>query len=265
MDAPAEFVPAPLAVLAADPSLRSRAAALAALVEAPLVDSAGPAEPERLLLVVDQDGLSLREDIPRGALVRVDYCAGRLDHRRRHGGGAGQLIARAVGLGATPLTVVDATAGLGQDAFVLAGLGCRVIAVERSPVLASMIHDALQTALARGSQPVREAAARMLVVFTDGRRYLNAIQPHPHPVDVVYLDPMYPPKEKDKAMNRKEMRLCRRLVGDDPDAAELLAAAQGVARRRVVVKRRREAPPLGEPPGIVYEEGGTRYDVYPAT
>ena len=77
----------------------------------------------------------------------MDFVEGAVAHRRKFGGGRGQSIAKAVGLksGAMP-TVVDATAGLGRDAFVLASLGCKVTLIERSPVVAALLQDGLARA-----------------------------------------------------------------------------------------------------------------------
>ena len=74
----------------------------------------------------------------------VDFVEGASRHRRLHGGGRGQAIAKAVGLGKlrTP-AVADLTAGLGRDAFVLATLGCSVTLVERSPVVHALLCDGL--------------------------------------------------------------------------------------------------------------------------
>jgi hypothetical protein len=95
--------------------------------------------------------------------------------------------------------------------------------------------------------------------------------------DVVYLDPMFPGAAARKTAERKPLRVLRRLVGDDSDAAELFHWALHVARKRVVVKRPMKAPSLGvgwvervserNPPSsidpdIVFKGKGVRYDVY---
>ena len=77
-------------------------------------------------LQVGDNGLQLQQlgaDAP--GPVRVDFVEGAVAHRRLYGGGSGQMIAKAVGVqpGVRP-QVLDATAGLGKDAFVLASLGC---------------------------------------------------------------------------------------------------------------------------------------------
>ena len=63
------------------------------------------------------------------------------------------MIAKAVGIaqGVRP-QVLDATAGLGKDAFVLASLGCQMTLIERQPLIAALLEDGL--ARARGDDEV---------------------------------------------------------------------------------------------------------------
>ena len=192
--------------------------------------------------------------------VRVDFVAGAVAHRRLFGGGAGQLIARAVGLqpGVRP-TVLDATAGLGRDAFVLAQLGCPVSLIERQPLIALLQEDGLQRAAAVAE--VAPIVARMRLFTGDAIERMRGWVGEPP--QVIYLDPMFPHRDK-SALVKKEMRLFRPLVGDDDDAPALLAAALALATHRVVVKRPRKAPAVAGPlPGLVLEGKSSRFDIYP--
>jgi 16S rRNA (guanine1516-N2)-methyltransferase len=153
--------------------------------------------------------------------------------------------------------VIDATAGLGRDSFLLACLGCRVTAIERSPVLAVMLRDGLERAKAARIGPLSRIIDRIELIAGDAREWLGKLPPP----DVVYLDPMYPDQKK-SALSKKEMRICRRLVGDDEDAAQTLAAARAAALRRTVVKRHRDAPPLAPNPAVQFKGRAVRYDVY---
>lgn len=197
-----------------------------------------------------------------GQPLVVDFTAGRVAHRRRFGGGRGQLVARACGFsqGVTP-AVVDATAGLGRDAFVLASLGARVLMVERVPAIFALLEDGL--ARARADADTAEIATRMELVCGDAARDLEArVAEAGFPPRVIHLDPMFPHREK-SALVKKEMRLFRTLAGDDADAPRLLEAALDVASHRVVVKRPRKAPPIeGPAPRHVLEGKTSRYDVY---
>lgn len=197
-----------------------------------------------------------------GKPLKVDFAEGRAAHRRRFGGGRGQLIARACGLaaGATP-SVIDATAGLGRDAFVLASLGAEVLLIERI----AAIHALLEDGLARAARDPEAApiVARMHLTRGDATRELASLVVNSGVLpQVIHLDPMFPHREK-SALVKKEMRLFRELAGDDGDAPRLLEAALDVATHRVVVKRPRKAPPIeGPAPHHVIEGKTSRYDLY---
>ncbi|HZL99700.1 MAG TPA: class I SAM-dependent methyltransferase, partial [Planctomycetota bacterium] len=155
------------------------------------------------------------------------------------------------------ITLVDATAGLGRDAFRLASLGVRVTAIERSPVVAALLADGLRRAVA-GPATAAAAARRLELLGGDSRELLRRLPPP----DVVLVDPMYPASRKAAAPG-KELALLRRLLGADADSGELLAAARDVALRRVVVKRRAHDPPLdGIRPDLSVSGRSTRFDVY---
>lgn len=220
-----------------------------------------------LLLVYTEKGLQiqLKEDRKqkRAVTLLVDFLSDALTYRRQHGGGIKQALARAVGIksGIRP-TVIDATAGLGKDSFLLASLGCKVTMIERSPLLAALLNDALERA-AISDELDSGLISRLTLLQGDAAEILNRnwevtkVKP-----DTVYLDPMYPHNRK-SALNRQEMRIIRKLVGDDDDADKLLKAALHHAGKRVVVKRPKGAPLLGDQsPTHVISMKNSRYDVY---
>ncbi|NMT64181.1 class I SAM-dependent methyltransferase [Marinobacter orientalis] len=214
-----------------------------------------------VLLFSDENGLGLQVT-GKGAPgpVRAEFVTGKAGYRREHGGGTGQLIAKAVGLQKTrqPLHVLDATAGLGQDAFVLACLGCRVTLFERSPV----VHALLSDGLARAALNEQSAPLVSHMVLQPGNSIDWLRRAGKGAADVIYLDPMFPHRDK-SALVKKEMQVFRTVVGDDDDSPELLAAALGVATYRVVVKRPRRAEPVSGPEPTTRIEGkSSRYDVY---
>ena len=99
-------------------------------------------------LQLGEQGLQLVDLGPQApGPVRVDFVEGAAAHRRLYGGGSGQMIAKAVGVqsGVRPV-VLDATAGLGRDAFVLATLGCEMTLIERQPLIAALLEDGLARA-----------------------------------------------------------------------------------------------------------------------
>ncbi|WP_097460747.1 class I SAM-dependent methyltransferase [Mangrovitalea sediminis] len=252
-----------LGVACGEASLAPEAEGWAQRLQLPYLGPQAPREmaPGGLLVWLDHQGLALRVT-GRGAPgpVIVDFSGGKAAFRRLHGGGRGQLVAKAVGLSRARRipSVLDATAGLGQDAFVLATLGCSMLLLERSPV----VHALLEDGLARASQDPELAPiiARMKLQAADAAGYLEAAE---EVADVVYLDPMFPHRGQQSALVKKEMRVFRDLVGDDLDADRLLPAALQAARCRVVVKRPRKAPPLAGPaPSHALEGKSSRYDLY---
>jgi 16S rRNA (guanine1516-N2)-methyltransferase len=190
--------------------------------------------------------------------VYVDFLEGALLHRKKYGGGKNQLIAKAVGIKPKiKLSVLDVTAGLGRDAFVLATLGCDVTMCERSPI----IHALLEDGLLRGNQEKWFLDLSLQLIHADAIDYLKTLSDAQKP-DVIYIDPMFPEKTK-TALVKKEMRALREVVGDDVDSEKLLNAALAMAKKRVVVKRAKLAPTLTEKkPTIVYMGKSSRFDVY---
>lgn len=179
--------------------------------------------------------------------------------RRRIQGGRRQPLARACGLhreGA--LRILDATAGLGRDGVVLAGLGCQVTMLERVPVTAALLQDGLARACIEPD--CGWLRGRVTFLQQDAHDFMQATPQKSH--DVVYLDPMYPLGSK-SALAKKEMRVLRAIAGDDLDADQLLQSALAYAAQRVVVKR---APNAGHLAGLApdHESSGNRarYDVY---
>ncbi|WP_025821469.1 class I SAM-dependent methyltransferase [Shewanella marina] len=211
------------------------------------------------LSFIDDQLTLLKRDEPKLGGISVDFVSGAVAHRRKFGGGRGQSIAKAVGLkqGISP-TVVDGTAGLGRDGFVLASLGCNVTLIERHPIVASLLEDGLR----RGYQDADIGpwlTERMRLVHASS---LTALVDLGQQVDVVYLDPMYPHREK-SALVKKEMRVFQSLVGADTDADGLLAPAMALASKRVVVKRPDYAEDLdGVKPSMVIATKKNRFDVY---
>ncbi len=262
-----------LAVAATGPETQKQAQELAQSLGLPVVNEIphtnrrrkakedSSAFPWNMLLVMRQERLELQERGPRAAgPVYVDFIGGSLGYRSEHGG-TKQLITRAVGIkrGRRP-TILDATCGLGRDAFLLASLGCKVHMVERHAVVSALLRDGLTRAC---KDPRSHQIIENYLTFSeaDAIRLMAESPPGQH-TDVVYLDPMYP-EYKSKAQIKKEMRLFRSLLGEEGDTPRLLSAAIAYARERVVVKRPRHGAPVGGlEPACSMEGKSTRYDIY---
>lgn len=221
--------------------------------------ASAPKHPQlKFLLQFNQQALELiKLDEPKLGGIKVDFVEGASAHRRKFGGGRGQDIAKAIGLkhGFTP-HILDATAGLGRDAFVLASLGCQVTLMERMPVVAALLDDGL--ARAKLNSDVCDIVNRMQLVHVSSIDNMTLAEQ----VDVVYLDPMYPHREKSAAV-KKEMRVFQSLVGEDLDADSLLSPALELAKYRVVVKRPSYAPCLADKKASMsINMKKNRFDVY---
>jgi 16S rRNA (guanine1516-N2)-methyltransferase len=214
-----------------------------------------------LVLLQHPHYLALRQlDEPKVGEVLVDFASDALTFRRLQGRGKKEAIAKAVGFkGQSALRVLDATAGLGRDAFVLANLGCHVDMIERSPVVAALLEDGLQRAAqdAELSTWLPEKMHLFPGIALELLKHWQGVQP-----EVVYLDPMFPHRKKSAAV-KKEMRLFQQLLGPDEDADKLLEPGIKLALKRVVVKRPTGAPYLNEhKPDIEYTGKTNRFDVY---
>ena len=188
--------------------------------------------------------------------LTIDFSSGAIAHRLRFGGGRGQALPRAVGMkgGNTP-DIVDATAGLGRDAFLLASLGARVTLIERSPEMHALLADALARA---ADSDVGGIIARMTLLYGDAKDLLADLSP-----EVVMVDPMHPTRSK-SALVKKEMRQIREIVGVDRDAPALMQVALASARNRVVLKWPQKAELMAGLPKPSHQITGksTRYDVF---
>jgi len=255
-------------VVCLEPELAETAQALAAQLQQPLkfdIDVAGLESPD-FVIVFDKYGVSLQQTGRKApGPIRAEFAEGAVDHRRKFGGGKGQMIAKAVGVkaGVYP-KVLDATAGLGKDAFVLATLGCNVQMLERSPVVHALLQDGLTRAREASivdDPGLAQILTRMQLLAVDSQDYLYQITETDRP-DVVYLDPMFPDRQK-AADVKKEMAAFHHVVGKDEDADALLEKALAAATYRVVVKRPRKAPFIAnKTPSYQLEGKSSRYDIY---
>lgn len=206
------------------------------------------------------DGVSIipRHDKAPGPVL-ADLAGPAARYRRAHGGGRGEMVCRAVGLrrGVDSLRVLDATAGLGGDAMVLASAGCRVQMLERHPVVYLLLMDGLRRL--RESEPEAGWEERLTLDYGG----FNQSRTEYRGFDVIYLDPMFPGRKK-KSQVKKAMQVFQDLVGKDPDADLLLQPALDSGARRVVVKRPKLAPYLSDTrPSTSLQGKSCRYDIYP--
>ena len=200
-------------------------------------------------LIATEEGLTLSDG--KNA-VRGDFT--RLLPRIRRGNLAGEHLVRAVKIkGIDEPLVVDATAGLGEDAFLLAAAGCRVLLFERDPVIAALLDDALGRA--KRDPETAPIASRMTLYPEDSIPALPTLSP-----DVVLLDPMFPERKK-SALVKKKFQLLHLLEKPCEDERELLDAALFARPKRIVIKRPAKGPFLaGVKPSYSLSGSAVRFD-----
>lgn len=148
--------------------------------------------------------------------------------------------------------VLDATAGLGRDAALIAQAGFQVLLIERSPLVHALLADGLSRA------PAALAERMRLLPCQDSRETAEA------DLHAVYLDPMFPSREKSAAVKKDLLWL--QWLNDYPESVEetaMLDWARAQSPHRIVVKRPAKAPNLGDQtPGFSQKGKAVRFDVY---
>ena len=153
-----------------------------------------------------------------------------------------ELLVRAARLKKTPdgvaPTLIDATAGLGEDSILLAAAGFSVKMYEQNPTIAALLQDALERAA--DVPELSEITARMVLINADSIKALRSLK---EPPDVVYLDPMFPERKK-SALIKKKFQLLQQLEMPCANEEELLAAAIAAHPHKIVIKRPARGPYL---------------------
>ena len=212
-------------------------------------------------LIRDERGLAL---VGEGMKLRCDL-AGMLP-RIKPGRLSRELLVRAARIkGVEQPRAIDATAGFGEDALLLAAAGFHVQLFEHDPVIAALLADGLARAAA--DPQLSLIASRMRLTCGDSvqaltaRASMDVAKP-----DVVYLDPMFPARQKSAAV-KKKFQLLHHLEAPCTDEEGLLRAAIACGPRKVVIKRPAKGPYLaGIKPSYSIDGKAVRYDcIVPAS
>jgi len=214
-----------------------------------------------VLLTVDDEMFVVKDlDHKAWGTLRIDFLEPQWLRRLKKVQHETQLIKRAVGIRpGQEILIWDATAGLGRDALLLASLGYRVIATERSPIIFELLREAYDRG--RQSPDLKEILSRLQFVFGDSKELLPKLRESERP-DVIYLDPMYPASKK-SAQPRKDMQILRKVLGPDNNLDELFEIAQRTTQRKVILKSSPRTA-LRFNPKYSIESKSVRFDVYSA-
>lgn len=245
-----------------DPENRHRAELMAHQLGLPLIAPAQPLTDSQAGFRWFDNKLSLHLLLDgKESELSLDFCEGEVGFRAARVNKSNEVVAKAIGCKPHYRPkVLDATAGMGRDALVMAMLGCQVVMQERHFAIFELLADAL-----RRFKSIPELSAvseKMSLSRIDSLERLMPDDLIQQQVEVIYLDPMFPERKK-SALVKKEMRIFKQLAGEDPDADELLLRALKTGVKRVVVKRPKGAPFLAEiKPTHQITAKKFRYDVY---
>ena len=216
---------------------------------APIVDKPG----EYLTIHFDSKGVSLSG---LGLTYQGDF-AETMMHRVTNGRLQHEMLVKAASSEKEGRKAIDATAGMGEDAFLLAAQGYEVTLYEQNPVVAALLKDAIRRA--KKNQILKDIAGRMKVVEADSVESMSKLL---DPVDVIYLDPMFPARQKSSLINKK-LQLIQKLEPPCSEETDLFDAALKVGPSRIIVKRPLKSEYLaGREPSYTLKGKAIRYDCY---
>ena len=191
-------------------------------------------------------------------MLKCSFIEGPILHRLKYGKGRGQNLAKAVGMKFNKnRNIIDATAGLGYDSFILASLGAKVTLIERSQKMHELLQNGINEGISFGGK-IEKIINRMELLFGDSKDILPKLTP-----EVIMIDTMYKERKK-TALVKNNMRLVREIVGPDTDYIELLEVALNCAKNRVVLKQPRYAEPIKDIKKCSHQIIGKtiRYDIF---
>ncbi|HSW69717.1 MAG TPA: class I SAM-dependent methyltransferase [Gammaproteobacteria bacterium] len=241
-----------IAVFTFYPTLKAAAKTLAAKLGLPVKSNAD------YLLLLTPDYLGLQKTLGKSLPLYINFLSKRFQYRRENMSLRKEALVRALGLKShSEARIVDATAGLARDSFILAAFGFHVQMIERSPIIHALVKDGLERA--SKNPDLLPIIKRMELIQSDAAIWLKESKEKP---DIIYLDPMFPERKK-SALSKLDMQIFHDIVGDDLDQDELFKTALACARKRVVVKRPRLARELsGIKPHHSLSGSSSRFDIY---
>ena len=207
---------------------------------------------EELTVLFDAKGVSL---IGYGLSYQGDF-EGML-HRVSDGRLAHEMLVRAAKTTQTNVKGIDATAGMGEDAFLLATQGYEVTLYEQNPLIAALLKDALRRA--KKHMVLKDIAARMKLIEGNS---VECLAKQLDSVDVIYLDPMFPARQKSGLINKK-LQLIQKLEPPCSEETDLFDAAIWANPEKIIVKRPLKSEFLaGRKPSYTLNGKAIRYDCY---
>ena len=227
---------------------RDMAEAFSRRTNTPIAEKPG----EHLTVLFNSKGVSLTG---YGLTYQGDFE--NMLHRVTNGRLQHEMLVRAAKSEKSGRRAIDATAGMGEDAFLLAAQGYEVTLYEQNPVIAALLKDALRRA--KKHPVLKDIAARMKLVEGDSVECLAKLM---DPVDVIYLDPMFPERQKSGLINKK-LQLIQKLEPPCSEENDLFDAAIKANPSKIIVKRPLKSVHLADrEPSYILKGKAIRYDCY---
>lgn len=210
-----------------------------------------------LFLIKKEKGLCLTDGVLE---LYADFS--KMKRRLKAGNLNTEMLVKAVKLKKHTglLRVLDATAGLGEDSSILASAGFNVDMYEYDKVIYSLLSDGIERA---SSDPdLWEMTNRMHLFNEDSISAMRRIAacPENSPYNVIFLDPMFPERQK-SSLVKKKFQLLHKLEMPCGNEEELLEAALALHPEKIVIKRPAKGPFLsGRKPDYSLSGKAVRYD-----
>ena len=154
--------------------------------------------------------------------------------------------------------ILDTTAGLGRDSFILASQECSITMIERNPIVYILLNNALKNSIKDFS--LKDIIKRMNLIYSDSITFLlhNKIEN----IDIIYIDTMFPKTNKDRLV-KKNMQIFQNIIKNDTDDKELLNISLKQNVKKVIVKRWLKMNYINNlKPNIEIKGTKIRFDVY---
>tara|TARA_Y100000992_G_scaffold302211_1_gene275484 strand:+ start:475 stop:1206 length:732 start_codon:yes stop_codon:yes gene_type:complete len=207
-------------------------------------------------LIYDSNGLSFIKDSknPR-EILHINFLKGALGWRMKRAQHESNLK-KALGKNTNKLAIFDATAGLLTDTMIFLSLGHKVVAVEQSKILFSLVNDAIF----RAEKDIPELKN---LKFINGNS-IDIYKEKNYKCDVIFLDPMYPKLKKNlkKSGNLETIKKILKLENLDKNNDEIVSTFLESNYRKIIVKRPLKSDKTHS--NINYQVKGktTRFDIY---
>ncbi|GMN89281.1 class I SAM-dependent methyltransferase [Francisella sciaenopsi] len=157
------------------------------------------------------------------------------------------------------LNILDTTTGLGRDTFTLAARGHRLTSLEKDSYIYILLVDALHRA--RQTLNLKDIANQIDLINIDANEYINTTNIS---FDCIYIDPMFPPRNKSAKVKQGMQVLHDIAFNNDESNSNLLKnIILSKKTKKAVVKRPINADFLyGKKPTSQLKGKTNRFDVY---